>query len=245
MRIVDVSTMLGPWPFQQLEFETAEDLIKKMDLYGIDEAYAYSSYSVKTNPVDGNYMLADQIKGYEKRIKPCWVVIPTWDIESPNKLEDELKKYDVRLVRMFPTEHQYSVEPWVCDDLYEMLQRNHIPVLFNGTDITPGQVHSIASAYPELPIILTQCDYGSNRNLYKLFAKHPNVYLEVATYYIYDGLEDMAKKFGAERMIFGTRMPFQEGAASLGMTLLSDLSDEEKEKIFSGNIDRLINGVRV
>lgn len=57
-----------------------------------------------------------------------------------------------------------------------------------------------------------------------------------------DGLEDVARKFGAERMIFGSRMPFQEGAAALGMTLLADLTQGEKALILAGNADRLVKG---
>lgn len=245
MRIVDISTMLGPWAPQKLEFETAAGLVEKMNLYGIDEAYAYSSYAVKVSPLDGNYMLMEQIAGYEDRIKPCWVVLPTWDLETGKSLEDELKKYNVRMVRMMPNDHSYSVDTWVCGELYEMLQRNGIPVLFNQPDVSVGQLHAISSEYPNLPIIITQCEYGQNRNLYKLMEKHHNIYLEIATYYVFDGIEDIAISFGAERMVFGSRMPFQEGAAALGMTMLADISEAEKELIFSGNIDRLVKGSKV
>lgn len=242
MRVVDIGAMIGPWPLQKLEFETAAGLVEKMDHYGIDEAYAYSSYAARVSPLDGNYMLMEQLQGYEDRIHPCWVVVPTWDLETGGSLEEELKKYRVRLVRLLPSDHSFSPEPWVCGDLYEMLQRNGIPVLLNQTDVTAGQIHAICSAYPDLPVILTQCEYTQNRNIYKLLELHPNFYLEIATYYIYDGLEDVARKFGAERMIFGSRMPFQEGAAALGMTLLADLTQEEKALILAGNADRLVKG---
>lgn len=243
MRIVDVSTMVGPWGQQKLAFETARELVQKMDHYGIDETYAYSPYALKVNPVDGNKLLAEQLKGFEDRIKPCWVVIPTWDIESRVPLETALKENGVRMVRMMPNEHAYVLDTWVCGELYAMLSRNNIPVLFNNPDVTHGQLHAIANEYPNLKIIITQCEYQQNRILYKLLEKHPNIYLEISTYYIYNGVEDIAKRFGAERMIFGSRMPFQEPGAALGMVMLADISSGEREKILSGNIDALIKEV--
>ncbi len=242
MRIVDISAMVGPWPFNKLEFSTAAQLVDQMEHLGIDIAYAYSSYAVRVNPIDGNYLLADQLKGFEDRIKPCWVVLPTWDIECERPLEQELKKYGVQMVRMMPKDHSYPVDPWVCGDLYAMLERNKIPVLFNGTDVSPAQIHAICSAFPELVVINTQCDYNQNRSLYKLLELHPNFYLEIATYYIYHGVEDIAKKFGAERMLFGSRMPFQEGAAALGMLMLADLTQAQREKILAGNIEKILKG---
>lgn len=243
MRVIDISAMVGPWPTDKLEFSTPEALVQKMDHYGIDQAFVYSSYAVKVNPVDGNKILMDQLKGFEDRLKPCWVILPTWDVESAVPLEEELKKNDVRMVRMMPPAHSYVPDPWVCGDVYGMLERNRIPLLFNMTDITVGQLHGIAQAYPQLPLIITQCEYGQNRSLYKLLELHPNIYLEISTYYIYNGIEDIAEKFGADRMIFGSRMPFQEGAAALGMTMLADISEEERAAILGGNIARLLEEV--
>lgn len=245
MRIVDVSTMIGPWPLQQLEFETAEGLLEKMDFYGISEAYVYSSYAVKVSPLDGNYMLMDAIQGYEDRLKPCWVAVPTWDMEHDRKLEDELKKYNVKIVRLFPNNQSFSLESWICSDVYEMLQRNRIPLLLNSPDVSWNQLHAICAEYPDMPVILSQVEYQKNRILYKLLEKHPNLYLDVSTYYVYDGVEDIVKRFGAGRMLFGSRMPFTEAGAPLGMTLLADISDQEKEEILSGTIDRLVKEVRI
>lgn len=243
MRIVDVSTMLGPWALTKLEFSDAKSLVQKMDHYGIDEAFAYSSYAVRVSPLDGNYMLAEQIKGYEDRIHPVWDVLPTWDIECERPLEGELKKHGVKMVRMFPNNHALSLDVWACEKLYGMLQSKRIPLLLNGPDVTLGQLHAIATQFPQLPLILTQCDYNQNRALYALLEKHENVYLEIATYYIYDGIEDIVKNFGAKRMIFGSRMPFQEGAAALGMTMLADISEADRNLILAGNIDALLKEV--
>jgi predicted TIM-barrel fold metal-dependent hydrolase len=126
-----------------------------------------------------------------------------------------------------------------------MLEKNRIPLLFSGTDVTVSQLHAISAAYPELPIILTQCEYPQNRSIYKLLEQHPRIYLEISTYYIYYGIEDIVEKFGAKRLLFGSRMPFQEGGAALGMTLLAAISETDRNKILGGNLDALLSEVRL
>ena len=244
MRVIDINTMLGPWPHQKLEFETAEQLVKKMDRYGIETAWAYSSYAVKISPLDGNYMLMDQLKGYEDRIKPCWVIVPTWDMECDGSLEKELKENDVRMVRMLPAEHNFSLDPWVCADVYGMLSKNSIPLMLEHANAPAAQIHAVCQAFPELKVILAQCEFFQNRNLYMLMKQHQNLFLEISTYYVYSGVEDLVHRFGSQRILFGSHMPFQEGAAPLGMTLLADLMENEKEDILYRNAERLMREVR-
>lgn len=243
--IVDISCMIGPWPFHDLEFETAEQLLGKMDHFGIQTAYVYSSYAIKTSPLDGNYMLMDAIKGMEDRLKPCWVILPTWELESGKSLEEELRNNNVKMTRMFPNEQGYSLETWVCGDTFEMLQRNRIPLIINNPDVTWNQLHVICSQYPELPIILSQVEYQRGRMLYKVMEQHSNLYLDISTYYVYDGVEDIVARFGSKRMLFGSRMPFLEGGAALGMLLLADLADEQLSDVLFRNHDRLIKEVRI
>ena len=244
MKVVDINTMLGPWPHQKLEFETADELLQKMDRYGIETAWAYSSYAQKISPLDGNYMLMDQLRGHEDRIRPCWVIVPTWDLESGGSLLKELKEHDVRLVRMMPAEHNFLLDPWVCADVYQMLSDNGIPLVLEHAGAPAGQVHAICEAYPDLKVILVQCEFFQNRNLYMLMQRHPNLYLEISTYYVYSGVEDLVRRFGSRRVLFGSHMPFQEGAAPLGMTLLADLTQDQKEDILCKNAERLLQGVR-
>ena len=245
MRTVDINVMLGPWAPRKLEFDSADRLIEKMDFFKIDEAYVYSSYAVRSNPIDGNYILAEQIKGFENRLKQCWVVLPTWNYECKTQLSDELVRNKVHIVRLMPTDHSFLPDCWVCDSLYEVLSSMNIPMLINQSDISLNCLHEICTKYPLLPVIITRCEYIQNRSLYKLMEKHPNVYLEVSTYFVYNGIEDIAEKFGAKRLIFGSRMPFQEAAAAKGMVMLSDLSNSEKADILSRNADRLINEVAI
>ena len=46
--------------------ETARDLLKEMDFYGIDEAVVFHSRQREDSPVVGNKILFDEIEGVER-----------------------------------------------------------------------------------------------------------------------------------------------------------------------------------
>ena len=60
-----------------------------------------------------------------------------------------------------------------------------------------------------------------------------------------DGIEDVCAKFGAERILFGSSLPYGAGSAAVSMITYANISEEEKELIASGNLERLLGGVKL
>ena len=102
-----------------------------------------------------------------------------------------------------------------------------------------------AGRHAELPIVMFHLGYRSQRMLVSLMKAFANVYLSVGSpYSVHLGLESMAGHVGAERLLFGTGFPYAEPMASITMLTYSDLSDADKQLVGSGNLDRLIGGIR-
>jgi predicted TIM-barrel fold metal-dependent hydrolase len=243
MSVIDANALIGRWPNGSLKFSTAADLLKQMDALAINKALVYEASALKHSPVEGNITLMSSIANYPDRLIPCWVVLPTWKIETGRELIDDLRAHQVKAVRIFSKEHNFVLDEWSCGSMFAQLETAKIPLLLDGSEISPTQIHGICKAHPELPVILTQSEYFWNRNFYTLFDLHPNFYLEISTYFVYYGLEDFVNRFGASRLIFGSRMPFQEGGAALGMVKFADLSQDKQELILGKNLERLLGGV--
>jgi len=242
--IIDANTMIGRWPTRSLKFSSVDDLIRQMDYHDISQAIVFSASSVKHNPIEGNIEMMKIISNHHDRIIPCWIVLPTWKIETDREMIKDLKTNNVKVVRIFPKEHNFVLDNWVCSSLYKSLEKSRIPLLVDGVNANPSQLYMICSNYPELPVILVQSEYSLNRNLYMLFAQCPNFYLEISTYFIYYGIEDIVNRFGASKIIFGSRMPFQEPGAALTMVKMADISPLDKEMILGKNMEQLIKGVK-
>ena len=243
MRIFDANVMIGKWPTNKLRFSSCTELIEQMNSHEINCALVYSSYGVKHNPTEGNYMLMEEIDDYKKMLFPCWVILPTWEIETGRDILNDLIDNDVKAVRIFPNEHNFVIDDWMCNDMFSKLESIRMPLLINNIDISPSKINLICQSFPNLPMILMQCEYFLNRSLYRLMELHKNLYLETSTYFIYNGIEDIVKRFGASRIIFGTRMPFQEPGAALAMVRIADISPEKKQMIFNNNLENIMSGV--
>lgn len=247
LRFIDVNCMIGEWGFGNLYFKTAEQLIDKMDMLGIDKALVFDSKSWLCDIETGNKAIVQSVKHYD-RLLPVITLTPLIEQEfgSKGKLLDFMKKNNIKAVRLFPFDQNYTLYLWNVKKLFQMLNEIKIPVLIEcremrGT-INPwfNQIYEIAKEFPNVPIILLTIGYRSLRILYELFEECMNIFIDTSTFITYHGLEEVVKLYGSERILFGTRMPFIEGGVSVGRIIYADISQEDKDNIAQRNIIRLM-----
>jgi len=73
--------------------------------------------------------------------------------------------------------------------------------------------------------------------------KAPNLYVETSSYKPFFGLQEFVKRFGAQRLVFGSGMPATDPAASAAVVTWSGLPADQQEMIAHGNLERLIGEV--
>jgi predicted TIM-barrel fold metal-dependent hydrolase len=54
----------------------------------------------------------------------------------------------------------------------------------------------------------------------------------------------MTEQVGAERLLFGTGFPSSDMMPAITMLTYAEISDSDRRLIASGNLDRLIGGIR-
>ena len=223
------------------EFYSISDLLAEMDYSGIDEALVYHALAKEYSPMFGNRMLMDEIKDYP-RLHPCWVVMPegTGEMPQPEALVKEMLDNRVKAVRIFPSEHSFSLSDWSMGKLFTELEKHGIVAIIEIEQIGWDGLHSLCSRYPNLPVIITNLGYRINRLLYPLLEKFKNLYVETSVYQIHKGVEEICRRFGAEKLIFGTKMPFFAPGPALSMINYSLISEEDKNKIANGNLKKLL-----
>ena len=66
--------------------------------------------------------------------------------------------------------------------------------------------------------------------------RRENVHLDLTgSILVYMAIETMVNRVGADRILFGTDIPFIDAAPGLGRVLMARLSDDEKRKILGLN----------
>jgi len=226
----------------EAEIYSIESLLAEMDYAGIGDALVYHSLAKEYVPMLGNRRLMDEISGHE-RLHPCWVVMPdgTGEMPRPEALVNEMAERNVKAVRLFPTEHIFSLSDWNSGELLKELEKRGIVVIIEIDQVGWDGLHGLCSRYPNLRVIITRLGYRINRNLYPLLEKFKNLHIEISAYQMHKGIEALCARFGAERIIFGTRMPYFAAGQAVNMVNYSLINANEREMIAGGNLRRLLD----
>lgn len=215
-------------------------LLAEMDYLGITRALVYHAFAVEWDAPSGNQQLLEEIQGCE-RLFPCFVMLPhaTAEMPPPKALAEQIKQWH-GAARVYPKAHQYVLSDWCLGPTLKALADFQIPLLVELAQIEWNELAHILHTYPSLPVILLATSYRINRYIYPLWEKHENLYLEIATYQIMRGLEDVCRRFGPERLVFGTGLPLLDGGGPVAQITYAELPWESKQLIAGANLARLL-----
>jgi hypothetical protein len=237
----DCNAQIGRYSVKHPEaFTTADELVREMEYCGITEALAYHSMAKEYAPAVGNQMLLDEIQG--KPIRPCWLVMPhhTGEMPAPDELLAQMKQHGVRALRAFPAAQQFRLSEWCAGDLLSIVEENRIPFFLDMDQTSWEDVARVLKHHPGLNLILLRTSYRIDRMVYPLFEKYEGLRIEAATYQVASGIEEICRRFGAKRLLFGTGLPYTEAGPSIAQITYAEISDEEKQMIAGGNLERLL-----
>ncbi|GAB1401430.1 TatD family hydrolase [Elusimicrobiota bacterium] len=184
-----------------------------------------------------------------KRFIPFASLHPFYD-----KWEDELKKIKDNA---FGIKFQPEFQDFYIDDerifpIYEQIQKLNIPVLFHcGVELSlPGIIHAspdkilkIINKFPGLKFIGAHMG-GFNiwdEVIEKLAGK--NIYFDTSTAMIYMKKEQWNKfvtNHSLDKILFGTDFPFGIQKNDIDFLKALDIEENNKVKLFSGNIKKLL-----
>lgn len=151
----------------------------------------------------------------------------------------------MRAICLYPTTHGYPLAAWQCDALLAPLAERHYLLLLERAEAGWEQIAWLCSQYAGLRVLLLNCGYRVLRPLYALLDAYPNLYLDLSTIANFRGIEDLVARFGAERLLFGTGQPRNEGAGIVTALNYSALDEQQREAVEGGNLARLLQEVQL
>jgi len=227
--------------------DTFADLCAAMKTFGIDGGLVRASYISTVGVSYGDKMLAadlasDAAKGLE--LYGVWGLVPpcTGETPAPEKLPEEMAKNNIAAIYFDPKSHRFVPNRISIGAYLAVAQERKIPVILHSRyGITMETLANIMEIYPDLTVLFGDTDSWPNaRRLYPLAYAYKNLYFDLS--YVMDdqGIEDMVGRFGADRLVFGTGFPDRYTGSTMAMLRAAEISDEDRAKIFAGNLERLI-----
>jgi hypothetical protein len=229
-----------------LDIPDAAGLRREMETAGVEDALVYHVLAKDGHPPLGNTLLLEEIKGHVG-LHPVWVLLPhhTGEMPSPDRLLAEMKDKEIKAARLYPgrQHHSFTLADWCAGELLAALQGVRLPLILDIEIVSWEEVFSLLQKYPQLPIILANFTYRHDRFLYPLWERFDHLYIEMSRFMGGGAVEDVVRRFGSGRILFGTNMPHYTGTAAVARLTYADIAWDDKRAIAAGNLDRILKEV--
>ena len=229
-------------------------LLADMDYFGVDYALVSHFRSSRWNPMAGNELLIRELADSPeatRRLFPCWVVLPeaTGEVPGGKVLDGALRENGVRAVRIDFGAFNLPAHAPSLRNLFGVLEQAGIPVILQvptlGVPVPEREepflvmLEEVLDNHRRLQVVTG----GRLRTIFPLMERHPNLHLSMEWDPHPDFVEEICRRFSAERLLFAT--PYSENAReNSGMPMLmityAGVRDADKQKIASGNLARLL-----
>ena len=241
---VDCNVMLGPSNRIPNAYEKVEDVIAEMDYYGVEQIVAYHSYSRFVDAAQGNELISGIARQFP-RVRPCWVIYPSpAELPRPEEFVAKMRAEGVRALRIFPGQRDPNtfglpVQSWSFGPLFSALERHQVPLFVERPLLEWKEIYEIAVRFKRLPLVLLMAHFGESRNIYALLESCPNLHFGITYFLLFNGLDDLVRRFGAERFLFDSGLPERDPSMVLPIIYFSRIREQEKQLILRRNLERL------
>jgi hypothetical protein len=244
--IVDCHGHLGYWHSFNIPMRTAGDMVRVMDLAGVNAIVSSAHAAVGPDYRFGNDQLLKAMREFPGRIYGYCTVNPH---ASAQEIRDELNRcFEAGMiaVKLHPSVHGYPANGERYAPAWEFANERCACLLSHtgagDANCGIGVFEKPARDYPNVKILLGHSGFGYEgaKQSIELAKKCPNVYLDVTASMFYLGLiERMVDGAGADRVLYGTDLPFMDCRPQVGRFAFSRLDDEQLGLTLGGNARRL------
>jgi hypothetical protein len=177
---------------------------------------------------------------------PCATLLPseTEELPPPEEHLPALIRQGVRGARLYPRSHNFSLEEWCAGRLLTALERHRLPVAVDLAESSWSAIHDLCAAHPALPVVVTRVGYRNERFLYPLLRQHPRLHVEVSLFQGHRAIEEVVDRFGPQRLLFGTGLPFFDVGGPILSVVRADVGPHARRAIAGGNLQALMAEVR-
>lgn len=252
MPLIDAHLHYGPGvavdrPFGALRLLSTEvDAISEMDAQGIDCAVAFAprwrgGLFIDPDYSQANWAIAAGIASRPERLVGFFRVDPRFGAKAVEQFEAGVAS-GFQGLKLDPDTDSFSpLDRGLVGPLFEICAANRLPVLVH-TGFHPAQPVlwiELAHEFRSVPVILGHMGYRVVADAVIAAKRADNIYLETSGQQP-SSLAGARRQVGAQRMIFGTDMPFNDPKVEIRRLMAAKFSDSELDLVTSANIRGLL-----
>ena len=240
--IIDAHAHFGFYYNFPIPFGEWSDCVQTAKRLNIGHILASSTLAIANDVASGNLELLDTVDKFSSLLSPYLVYKPNF----PEYLPQLIHISEKRNIHTFKLPDDGNDLPYNNDSylpFYEWADAHGAVILFH----TFGKVHlvpimDIAGRFKNLTCLLAHAGIVDETLYVDAVKRFENIQLELANSWAWFGLiERLVNKVGAERILFGSDMPFLSPEQQLGRIVMARISDEDRRKILGLNAQTLFD----
>lgn len=247
--VLDCHGHIGVHPDFPAYKADADAMVAVMDLLNIERLAVTSTLACYNDCPRGNAEIEAVLRRHPERFFGYITVNPNPPGQAVAELERWAGFHRPPLIKLHPGLHKYPVHGEHYKPIWEYANQHEAVVLVHTWDSDPNcgplLFPPIARSHPRARILLGHSGVTWRGIMQAMEAAEaaPNLFLDLASSQHHRLiLEKCAQRIGAERILFGSDMPFLEASMTLAHVLTAKISDAEKEKILRTNFLSLVSG---
>ena len=219
-----------------------------LERYGIRRAVVSHAMCVRHGAMEGNRELLESIRPDQNLVAAATLVPEMTPGGRWPQLLRSIIADGVRLVRLFPRTHNFLLADEYLGGMLEAIQQMSLPLMIWHTEATWPEIGRLCRKYPDLPVIVEGTGrklFYDNRTYYPLLERSRNLFIETHNLTNYLGLDDLVKRFGSRRFLFGSCFPHLDPNSSIMPISDGDMQEDDRRNVAHGNLERLLAEVRL
>lgn len=254
---VDSNIYIGNWPFHQLRYNNLDGIFQLMEKVNIEKGCISSLDSVfciDRDLPEVNEKLFEQVKEYPEKLLPFYTINPNV-FDTGKYIERLYQDCHLHGIRLYPTYHDYSLLSNAADEVAVKASEYKVPV-FVTYRFEDERVHHPHAKVPN--INMEELTHYLNKHPQTIFIiggmritdveelnkqlTHQNVYIELSFIQTpFRSLELLVETVGADRVLFGTGLPYWVPECTTLKLETSILSENDINKIARENLQTILN----
>lgn len=245
--IVDAHGHLGPYSGFEVPDSGPEGMIDVMDRVGVAQVAVSPHAAIEGDYRRGNDLIARVKRRWPDRFIGYLTINPTFPHEVQRELRRGRRRLKLDAIKLHPGLSQYPIDGPNYAPVWPFAAEHGIPVLSHTWDgcsfCNLAKCRDVAVTHPDMTLILGHSG-GSVPGFEKAIEvarECPSVLLGTACSNCrYGVIEHLVEAVGADRIVFGSDVPFLSLPAQLGKVVHARVSDADKRKILRGNFLRAL-----
>lgn len=244
--VVDVHAHYGKCFQFNMPHYSAGDLLSEMGAIGIDLAFLNSFRALAGDAVLGNSEVHQVCEQYPERFRMYFVVNPHRAGELDGMFEPYKDSPFLAGLKIHAEIHRCPLAHDAYRWAWETASERGCPLLIH--TFPPRDLEAVpllADEFSEATFLIAH--HFGPENLDRalpLVRDKANICVDTCVSSLPMGtIERLVAELGEDRVLFGTDMPYLNAGGQTGKVLLSELSENVKQKLLSGNAKRLFGSI--